>query len=150
MTLATGGNIENIAGRLAEAGNTRGLVLATAGVDSNALRIGHDREAAVSATVSAGTINIVLLTGATLPAGALAASFVTIPEAKTVAAHNLELLRGSDPGVQASGTGTDEVLVVSGDGPRHRYVGGHTVLGETMAQAVTGAVSEAVRKTHKP
>jgi adenosylcobinamide hydrolase len=149
VTLATGVDIENIAWRLDEADDTWVLVLVTAGIAGNALRIGYDREAAVSRTTDAGTINIILLTGATLPAGALAASFVTITEAKTVALQDLDIRSVYDPAVQASGTGTDEVLVVSGDGPRRRYVGGHTLLGETMAAAVTGAVSEAIRKTHK-
>ncbi len=150
VTLATGVNIENMAWRLEEADDTWVLVLATAGVDSNALRIGHDREAALSRAAAAGTINIILATGAALPAGALAASFVTITEAKTVALQDLDIRSVYDRSVQASGTGTDEVLVISGDGPRHRYVGGHTRLGETMAHAATGAVSEAIRKTHRP
>jgi adenosylcobinamide hydrolase len=149
VTLATGVDIENLAWRREGAGDTWVLALATAGVETNALRIGHDGEAAVGRPAAAGTINIILLTGATLPPGALAASFVTITEAKTVALQDLDIRSVYDPAVQASGTGTDEVLVVSGDGPRHRYVGGHTQLGETMARAVTGAVTAAVRKTHK-
>ena len=74
---------------------------------------------------------------------------MTITEAKTVALQDLDIRSVYDPAVQASGTGTDEVLVISGDGPRHRYAGGHTRLGEAMATAVTGAVTEAIRKTHK-
>jgi adenosylcobinamide hydrolase len=148
VMLATGVDIENIAWRETPADDTWTLVLATAGVKSNALRIGHDAPAADAAPP--GTINLMVLTGATLPAGAMAAMFVTVTEAKTIALQDLDIRSVKDPSVQASGTGTDELLVISGDGPRHRYTGGHTAFGAATARAVTATVTEAVRKTHGP
>jgi len=145
VMLATGVDIENIAWRETRADDTWTLVLATAGVKSNALRIGHD---APHSDPTPGTINIIVLTGATLPAGAMAAMFVTVTEAKTIALQDLDIRSVKDPSVQASGTGTDEILVISGDGPRHRYTGGHTAYGAATARAVTETVAQAIRKTH--
>jgi Adenosylcobinamide amidohydrolase. len=46
-------------------------------------------------------------------------------------------LRGSyAPQVQATGTGTDDMIVVPGEGARITYTGGHSKMGEAIAKAV--------------
>jgi adenosylcobinamide amidohydrolase len=42
----------------------------------------------------------------------------------------------------ATGTGTDAVVVVSGDGPPQRYSGTHTILGELVGRVIGTAVTE--------
>ncbi|WP_437236166.1 adenosylcobinamide amidohydrolase, partial [Dehalococcoides sp. HCBD] len=49
------------------------------------------------------------------------------------------------PDWQATGTGTDQIITVSGTGGKYTYVGGHTKLGEMMARATTRAVKQAIR-----
>ena len=49
------------------------------------------------------------------------------------------------PEWQATGTGTDQIVVVSGKGGKVDYVGGHTKLGELMARAVTSATIQAIK-----
>ena len=42
----------------------------------------------------------------------------------------------------ATGTGTDAVVIVSGEGPPQRYSGTHTILGELVGRVITQAVEE--------
>jgi len=102
--------------------------LATAGVKSNAMRIGVDRAGSVEREGKferlPGTVNIVLLTNAALTDGALARAIITVTEAKTSVLQDLDIRSSYNPEVQATGTGTDNIVVVSGEGPSVRYVGG--------------------------
>lgn len=149
--LSTGVNMEYIAWKRETRHGQTVIAVVTAGVKTNALRIGVDRACAIEQdghTMPIGTINIILLTNARLPPAALAASLVTATEAKVIALQDLDVRSVYTPSIQASGTGTDQVLVISGKGPRCNYVGGHTLLGEIMARAVTAAVTSSIRKTH--
>lgn len=133
-------------------------VLATAGARGNALRAGVDEgtyiepDPAFPATLSAsapkpGTINILILTNARLTDGGLARAIITATEAKTAALEDLKVPSTYTKGVQATGTGTDSMIVVSGtDGPLVTYPGGHSRIGDLMAQAVHQAVLEALGK----
>jgi hypothetical protein len=47
---------------------------------------------------------------------------------------------------RATGTGTDNVLVVQGEGPIERFSGGHTKMGELIAKVVHAGVTEAIFK----
>ena len=48
---------------------------------------------------------------------------------------------------QATGTGTDNIIVVTGtNGPRVSYTGGHSKIGELIGKAVYEAVVEALKK----
>lgn len=148
--LATGVDIDAIAWRRESYKDLWVIALATAGVTTNALRIGYDRAGAVERDgrfEPVGTINIITLTNARLTTAALAASMVTATEAKVIALQDLDVRSVYSPEVQASGTGTDQVLVISGEGPACTSVGGHTVLGEIMARAITAAVTASLEKT---
>lgn len=122
--------------------------LVTAGAKSNALRAGVDEGTNIEPfDPSAGTINVIVLTNARLTDGALARAVVTITEAKTAALEDLKVPSSYTKGVQATGTGTDSVIVVSGNsGPKVTYSGGHSRIGELIAKAVHQAVLEALGK----
>ena len=127
------------------------VVLITAGVKSNAQRLGEDRaghlERCGGFSRLDGTINVILLTNASLTQGAMARALITITEAKTAALEDLDVRSSYTPlENQATGTGTDNAIVVPGDGPRITCVGGHTVAGELIARATKEGVQEAIRR----
>jgi adenosylcobinamide hydrolase len=127
---------------------------ATAGAKNNAMRMGtdlgnyteHDRKF----TFVPGTINILLLTNVPLTDGAMARAIMTVTEAKTAALQDLNFKSTYRPRYQATGTGSDNVLVVSGNGPETpiRSTSGHTKIGELMAFSTKIAVIEALKKHH--
>ncbi len=126
------------------------IVFTTAGVKTNAMRIGMDRASGVERGGQferIGTINNLMLTNTSLGPAALASSFITITEAKNVALQELQIRSAYNPQWQATGTGTDQIIAVSGNGERCTYVGGHTKIGEMIARAVTGSTIGAIRKS---
>jgi len=95
--------------------------LVTAGVKNNAQRIGEDEAILVERDgrfeSSPGTINIILLTNTTLTDAAMARTIITATEAKTADLQDLDIRSSYTPQNQAAGTGTDNIIVVSGNGP---------------------------------
>lgn len=147
--LSTGIDMENIVWAEEVYEDLWVLVFATAGVKTNAMRIGMDRAGGIERGGQferIGTINNILLTNASLDPAALAASFITITEAKNVALQELDIRSSYNPEWLATGTGTDQIIVVSGNGEPCTYVGGHTKIGEMIAQAVTRSTINAIRK----
>ncbi len=120
-------------------------VLATAGAETNALRAGVDEGTHIES--EPGTVNIMILTNARLTDGAMARAIITGTEAKTAAFEDLRVPSSYTKGVQATGTGTDSMMVVSGKrGPQVTYTGGHSRIGELIGKAVYAAVVEALGK----
>ena len=122
----------------------RVTVLATAGVKGNAMRASLDQ----GLFVEHGTINQIVLTNRTLSPAAMTRCLITATEAKTAVLEDLDI-RSSYTGVAATGTGTDNVLVVSGHGPTASMSGGHTKLGELVARASYAAVRQAVENSNR-
>jgi len=92
-----------------------------------------------------GTINILILTNMRLTPRARTRAIITATEAKTAAMQDLDIRSVFSPEKsQATGTGTDEVLVVEGRGTWLDDAGGHCKLGELIAKAVHEGVKEAV------
>ncbi|OPY64244.1 MAG: Adenosylcobinamide amidohydrolase [Syntrophorhabdaceae bacterium PtaU1.Bin034] len=132
--------------------------LVTAGARGNAVRTGVDEgtytepEPFAETPVPAkepepGTINIMLLCNARITDGGLARAIITATEAKTAALEDLKVPSTYTKNVQATGTGTDSMIVVSGtSGPLVTYPGGHSRIGELMGKAVYEAVVEALGK----
>jgi ABC-type Fe3+-hydroxamate transport system substrate-binding protein/adenosylcobinamide amidohydrolase len=121
------------------------LALVTAGVASNAQRAGTDE----GPWLEPGTINIVLITSRRLSERAMIRAIITATEAKTAALQDLDIRSSFRPGFQATGTGTDNIAVVEGDGAPADNAGGHCKLGELIGRAVRSAVTEAVaRQNH--
>jgi len=110
---------------------------------SNAVRAGETvmpREVTNNRT-HPGTINMILVTNARLSAPAMVGVVQVATEAKTAVLlqANVKSWTGR-PG--ATGTGTDAVVVVSGNGPSLRYSGTHTVFGALVGRAIGRAVTE--------
>jgi len=128
--------------------------LATAGAKGNALRTGVDEAAYVERNrrfAGAGTINIIIITNAALTYGAMARAIITATEAKTAAMQDLNVRSTYTPQNQATGTGTDNVIVVSGKmGKPLLLTSGHTKMGELIGSAAKTAVAEALRKHDGP
>ena len=119
-------------------------VLVTCGL-SNLRRSGDRAEHRLHACAPPpGTINIQLLTSASLTPAAMAEALMMITEAKTAALHARDL-RSPVSGLPATGTGTDALLVASDPrGPVQRYCGKHVLFGEVLGRLVLDAVGRAV------
>jgi adenosylcobinamide amidohydrolase len=122
---------------------------ATAGAKGNALRTGVDVASYVERNgkfVGAGTINVILLTNAALREGAMARAVITATEAKTAALQDLDV-QSTYSNNQATGTGTDNVIVASGKlGKPLMLASGHTKIGELIGSTTKIAVAEALKK----
>lgn len=131
--------------------------LVTAGAKGNAIRTGVDEGIHIEADPASekpatankpkpGTINIMVLTNARITDGGMARAVITATEAKT-AALDLHVPSSYTKNVQATGTGTDSMIIVSGtSGSLVTYPGGHSRIGELMGKAVYEAAVEALGK----
>ena len=91
-----------------------------------------------------GTINIIILTTATMTPAAMVESVMLAAEAKTVAMRMLGV-KSPVSGAIATGTGTDAIAVVNGAGPETiRYCGKHVLFGEMLASVVIEAITESL------
>ena len=141
--ITTGADLNNLAVKTVSFKDITVQALVTAGVEGNALRTSRDS----GNWYEPGTINIIVLTNHHLSSRASARALITITEAKTAALWDIDIRSVQSPLKNpATGTGTDSIIVVSGDGPVLTASGGHTKLGELMAEAVYGAVQEALAK----
>jgi len=150
VCLSTGVDMENLAWTEEALEDLWVVAFVTAGVKNNAIRIGKDRASGIEWNglfKCFGTINIILLTNVSLNQPALASSFITITEAKNVALEELDIRSSYTPEWKATGTGTDQVITVSGTGGECAFVQGHTKIGEMMGRAVTRAMIEAIKKS---
>ena len=116
------------------------LTFVTTDVKSNAMRAGQDKPRGKRKQVSPGTINIFLFTEASLSEAAMARSLVTITEAKVEALQDLDVRSSYNPSYQATGTGTDNIVVVSGKGARIERLRGHSKLSRLIALTVIEAI----------
>ena len=145
--MATAANMDNLAVVTKEFKPFTVAVLATGGARTNAIRTGVDESSHIEGEEPKGTINIVLLTNALLTDGAMARAIITMTEAKTAALEDLKVPSSYTKSVQATGTGTDSIIVVSGvTGPKATYTGGHSKIGEMIGKATYEAVVEALGK----
>lgn len=146
--LATAANMDNLAVVTKEFEPYLVTALVTAGARTNALRTGVDEGSYMeNKEHGPGTVNIIVLTNALLTDGAMARAIITSTEAKTAAFEDLSVPSSYTKGVQATGTGTDSVLVVSAHtGPKVEYTGGHSKTGELMGKAVYEAVCQALER----
>lgn len=115
--------------------------LVTGGVETNAVRMSKD----TGAYYEPGTINVIVMTNMKLSRRAMTRVIISATEAKTAAIVDLDI-RSSYSGLlhQATGTGTDNVLVVEGTGKTIDNAGGHSKMGELIAKAVYDGVVEAL------
>lgn len=155
--LFTGADMDNISIREERYENLRVVACVTAGVKTNAQRIGVDEAQSVEIgykkfkNLSSGTVNIIVIPNVPLTDAAMARAIITITEAKTIAFEDLKIRSSYNKNLFATGTGTDNVIVVSkitkNENEKFSYVGGHAKLGEIIARCVTYAVKEAIAKS---
>jgi len=95
-------------------------------------------------TTLTGTINIIILTTATMTPAAMVESLLLAAEAKTVAMRELGV-KSLVSGKIATGTGTDAIAIANGVGPETiRYCGKHVLFGEMLASVVIEAITESL------
>ncbi len=136
--LITGADMDNLAVVKKEYRKLAVYALVTAGVKGNAQRQSADE----GLYYPHGTINMIILSNARLSQAAMARALVTATEAKTAALQDMDI-RSTYTGLanQATGTGTDNIIVISGEGAPADSAGGHTKIGELIARAAyEGAV----------
>jgi adenosylcobinamide hydrolase len=136
----------------ASSGNLWVECFATVGV-TNAVRAGE--WPAVSALPKGarriGTINLILVTNASLSTAALVGAVQVATEAKTgsLRDHSVPSCNGY---LGATGTGTDAVVMACctrGQGPWHLYSGTHTVIGALVGRVVAACVMRGLAKAKK-
>lgn len=139
--LFTGADMSNLSVQKAEFKAMAVYALVTAGVESNAVRMAEDE----GRFYEPGTINVVVMTNMKLSARARTRAIISATEAKTAALQDLDVRSAASPlRHQATGTGTDEILVVEGRGLPIDNTGGHCKMGELIARSVYAGVREAV------
>ncbi len=117
--------------------------LVTAGVSSNAVRMSKDS----GNYYEPGTINIIILTNMSLTKRAMTRAIISATEAKTAALLDMDIRSSAVPvEYRATGTGTDNIIIVKGTGVKIESTGGHSKMGELIAKAVYAGVKDAVCK----
>lgn len=141
--LMTGADMGNLSIRTEKFKDMKVMALVTAGVMSNAVRMGADK----GMFYEPGTINILILTNMHLTPRAMSRAIISATEAKTALLEDLDI-RSSYSGEKhpATGTGTDNILVVEGQGLPIDNAGGHSKMGELIAKVVYAGVKHAVEK----
>ena len=139
--LFTGADMDNLAIVRTSYRDMEVFAVVTAGVKSNAVRMSKD----VGEFYEPGTINMLLFSNMRLSPRAMTRAIISATEAKTAAMQDLDIRSTYSAELhQATGTGTDNIIVIEGEGFAIDNAGGHTKLGELIAKAVYQAVREAV------
>ena len=95
--------------------------------------------------IEPGTINIIIATNLYLHEECFATTIITATEAKTAALMRLNV-KSVYSKSQATGTGTDSIIIISGTGKNTRFAGGHTLFGKMVAEVVYEAVIKSLEK----
>ena len=141
--LFTGADMDNLAIKWQRFREIEVYALVTAGVKSNAVRMSADK----GRFYEQGTINIILLPNMKLTPRAMTRAIISATEAKTAALQDLDVRSKYSPLFhQATGTGTDNIIMVGGKGTLINNTGGHSKMGELIARVVYEAVQEAIYK----
>jgi len=139
--LFTGADMDNLVMEKESYKDMTVYALVTAGVMGNAMKVAFD----AGNFYEPGTINIIVMTNRALSPRAMTRAIICATEAKTAALTDMDIRSSYTPCAhRATGTGTDNVIVVSGSGKPIDGTGGHTKMGELIARAVYGAVGKAV------
>ena len=120
-------------------------VLVTTGID-NARRAGDkaDVQDVLALSKHVGTINLVLICSAKLTDAAMLEAVMVATEGKAAALQDAGVVSPVSQRL-ATGTGTDAIAVVSGDGPEEiAFCGKHVLLGELIGRLVISAVTKSL------
>jgi len=141
--LMTGADMDNLSVSEKTFKEMKVVAIVTAGVMSNAIRSSKD----AGMFYEPGTINVIILTNMQLSNRAMTRAIIAGTEAKTAALEDMDSRSSYTPLLnEATGTGTDNILVVKGEGVPIKNSGGHSKMGELVAKAVYDGVKEAVFK----
>ena len=141
--LFTGADMDNLAIKSKRFKEMEVCALVTAGVKSNAVRMSSDK----GRFYEPGTINIILVSNMKLTPRAMTRAIISATEAKTAALMDLDIRSSYTPQIhQATGTGTDNIIVVEGKEKKIDNAGGHSKMGELIAKTVYEGVKEAIYK----
>ena len=141
--LFTGANMDNLAVAKTHYKEMTVYALVTAGVCGNAVRMGTDS----GDYYEPGTINMILLTNMRLSPRAMTRAIISATEAKTAALEDMDIRSTYRPlTAAATGTGTDNMIVVQGEGTAIDNAGGHSKMGELIARAAYACVKKAIYK----
>ncbi|RLB83555.1 MAG: adenosylcobinamide amidohydrolase [Deltaproteobacteria bacterium] len=141
--LYTGADMDNLAIKREKFRDMEVFALVTASVKSNAVRMSKD----VGNYYEPGTINIIILSNMKLTSRAMTRAIISATEAKTAALMDMDIRSSYSSKLhRATGTGTDNIIVVQGEGILIDSSGGHTKMGELISKAVYEAVQEAILK----
>jgi iron complex transport system substrate-binding protein len=144
--LITGADMDNLSQERASFQGLEVVALVTAGVRGNAMRLGFDQ----GKHLEPGTINAIILTNRKLSPRAMTRAMISATEAKTAALQDLDVRSSYEPRkYQATGTGTDNLIIVQGEGATARLSGGHSKLGELIAKVMYAGVIEAIARQNK-
>ncbi len=151
--LITGANMDNLSVKEKRFKKMKVVAVATAGVMSNAVRMSKD----IGMHYEPGTINIIIMSNMTLSRRAMTRAIISATEAKSAALDDMDIRSTYSPLKNpATGTGTDNILVVQGAGSfidgkeiSIENTGGHSKMGELVARAVYDAVEEAILKQNR-
>jgi iron complex transport system substrate-binding protein len=138
--LYTGATMDSLSVKRMEHSEMVVYALVTAGVEGNAIRSSVDE----GKFYEPGTINVLILTNMQLSSRAQTRAIISATEAKSAALQDLDVRSTYSPGYPATGTGTDEVMIVEGRGTKLENAGGHSKLGELIAKTVYQGVKESV------
>ena len=120
-------------------------VLVTTGIN-NARRAGDkaDIRELLGMSEEVGTINLILICSARLTDAAMLEAVMVATEGKAAALQDADVLSPIS-GRLATGTGTDAIAVVSGNGsPKIAFCGKHVLLGEWIGRLVIAAVTRSL------
>jgi ABC-type Fe3+-hydroxamate transport system substrate-binding protein/adenosylcobinamide amidohydrolase len=141
--MVTGADMDNVSIKTAAFKEMKVTAVVTGGVESNALRASKDE----GPFYEPGTINVLVMTNHKLSDQAATRAIVTATEAKTAALWDMDIRSAqSRAKYPATGTGTDTVIIVSGEGTSVDWTGGHAKMGELIADTVYRGVQEAILK----
>ena len=140
--LSTGADLNNLVVESREFQGLTVTALVTAGVESNAVRAAKDEGAWFE---EPGTIHVIIMTNRHLSPRAATRALITVTEAKTAALWDMDIRSSQTPLANpATGTGTDDIIIVAGEGPVLTFSGAHTKLGQLMSEAVYAGVQQAI------
>ncbi len=148
--LFTGADMDNLAVSTKTFRDMEVTAFVTAGVTGNAVRMGADSGAfyepdSRNKVEKPGTINIILLSNMELSPRAMTRAIISATEAKSAALQDMDIRSSfSRSRNQATGTGTDNIIVVQGAGEAIDSTGGHSKMGELIAKAVYDGVQKAI------
>ncbi|MBN2239898.1 MAG: adenosylcobinamide amidohydrolase [Dehalococcoidales bacterium] len=119
------------------------MIFLTVDFRTNAMRAGKDTPHGTRSK-SPGTINIFLFTDNALSDAAMSRSLITITEAKSAALQDNDIRSSYNDSLIATGTGTDNIIIVPGKGDGINRLRGHSLLSLDIGKAVYSAMNVAI------